>query len=57
VINEEEQYSIWPASRPMPIGWSEAGPTGSKEDCLRFIDENWHDMRPRSARSMEGRTA
>ena len=28
VVNEEEQYSIWPASREMPPGWKPAGPTG-----------------------------
>ena len=29
-----EQYSIWPADRENAPGWHDAGPTGTKEDCL-----------------------
>ena len=50
VINEEDQYSIWPVERDLPPGWRGAGKTGSREECLAFIDEVWVDMRPRSAR-------
>ena len=55
VINDEEQYSIWPADRDNPLGWRNAGKTGIKEDCLAFIGSVWTDMRPLSLRkSMEG---
>jgi MbtH protein len=55
VINHEEQYSIWPAGRPVPAGWREAGRDGSKEECLSYIEENWTDMRPLSLRqAMDG---
>jgi MbtH protein len=50
VINDEEQYSIWPASREMPPGWKQAGPTGPKGECLAYIKEVWTDMRPLSLR-------
>ena len=50
VVNHEEQYSIWPADRAVPGGWREAGKKGPKEDCLRYIDEVWTDMRPLSLR-------
>jgi MbtH protein len=50
VINGEEQYSIWPADREVPAGWKALGVRGSKDDCLRRIDELWIDMRPRSLR-------
>ena len=50
VVNDEEQYSIWPADRAAPAGWSEVGVTGSKQDCLAHIDEVWTDMRPLSLR-------
>jgi MbtH protein len=50
VINDEEQYSIWPASRNMPPGWRNGGPTGPKADCLAYIKEVWTDMRPLSLR-------
>ena len=29
VINHEEQYSIWPAERENPLGWSDAGKSGT----------------------------
>jgi MbtH protein len=51
VRNDEDQYSVWPALRPLPLGWSEAGFTGTRPECLTFIEANWHDMRPRSVRS------
>jgi MbtH protein len=50
VINDEEQYSIWPAHREIPSGWSDAGFAGAKSDCLSWIDTVWTDMRPKSLR-------
>ncbi len=50
VINHEEQYSIWPTYKPMPLGWSAAGKRGPKAECLLYIDETWTDMRPLSLR-------
>lgn len=50
VLNHEEQYSIWPADRELPLGWTAAAKTGLKPECLDFINEVWTDMRPRSLR-------
>jgi len=50
VVNHEEQYSIWPAHRELPLGWSDAGKSGAKEECLAYIEEVWTDMRPLSLR-------
>jgi MbtH protein len=50
VVNHEEQYSIWPADRDIPLGWREAGKQGTKADCLAYIEEVWTDMRPLSLR-------
>ena len=50
VINHEEQYSIWPADRDLPGGWTGAGKRGLKVDCLAFIEDVWTDMRPLSLR-------
>jgi MbtH protein len=50
VVNDEEQYSIWPAGRELPAGWREAGRQGAKEDCLAYVEEVWTDMRPLSLR-------
>jgi MbtH protein len=50
VVNDEEQFSIWFADRDIPAGWREAGRSGTKADCLAFIETVWTDMRPLSLR-------
>jgi MbtH protein len=50
VINHEEQYSIWPADRNIPLGWNDAGKSGTTAECLAYIQEVWTDMRPLSMR-------
>ncbi|BDU21828.1 MbtH family NRPS accessory protein [Dyella sp. GSA-30] len=50
VVNQEEQYSIWPLNKAVPSGWTKVGKQGSKESCLAFISEVWTDMRPLSLR-------
>jgi MbtH protein len=50
VVNEEEQYSIWPAHRETALGWRTVGKSGSKAECLTYIKEVWTDMRPLSLR-------
>jgi non-ribosomal peptide synthetase component F/uncharacterized protein YbdZ (MbtH family) len=52
VVNDEEQYSIWPADRDDAPGWREAGPRGRKSDCLKWIEANWDDLRPLSLRRL-----
>jgi len=50
LINHEEQYSLWPAFRDIPAGWTATGPRGKRRECLDWIDKNWTDMRPKSLR-------
>lgn len=53
LVNEEEQYSLWPVSQPVPQGWAIAfgGLEGApRQAVLDWIDETWVDMRPKSLR-------
>ena len=50
VINDEEQYSIWPVQLICPDGWHKVGVRGDKESCLAHIEQVWTDMRPKSLR-------
>lgn len=50
VVNDEEQYSVWPADREPPAGWHAGGFRGSREECLAHIDEVWTDITPKSVR-------
>ena len=50
VLNSEEQYSIWPAWRNIPLGWEVVGESSARNVCLDWIEKNWKDMRPLSVR-------
>jgi MbtH protein len=55
VLNDEEQYSIWPMGKPLPAGWRAEGMSGTEEECSAHIDTVWTDMRPLSLRqAMDG---
>ncbi|WP_420402299.1 MbtH family protein [Nisaea sp.] len=49
LLNEEEQYCLWPATKTVPAGWRTVF-TGSHKDCVAHVEENWTDMRPKSVR-------
>ena len=50
VVNDEEQYSIWPEDRELPPGWTGVGSMASKKECLEYIEAHWTDMSPLSLR-------
>jgi MbtH protein len=50
LINEEEQYSLWPKDKAIPEGWKAVGFEGSGEQCSAHVDGVWTDMRPLSLR-------
>ncbi|MFI6323043.1 MbtH family protein [Nonomuraea sp. NPDC050556] len=57
VINDEEQYSIWPQGRQVPAGWRGVGVAGTKQECLDHVEQVWTDMRPLSLRRRMEATA
>jgi MbtH protein len=50
LVNDEHQHSLWPARMQAPDGWRVAYPNGSREECLAYVERNWTDIRPLSAR-------
>jgi len=50
VVNQEEQYSSWPAEKKNPLGWTDTGKVGPKTECLAYIKTVWTDMRPLTLR-------
>ena len=50
LVNIEGQYSLWSATKEIPLGWIQEGAEGSKEACLEYIKNTWTDMRPISLR-------
>ncbi|SEQ79784.1 MbtH protein [Lentzea xinjiangensis] len=50
VVNDEEQYALWPAHKDNAPGWRDADATGTKDECLAHIGRVWTDLRPLSLR-------
>ncbi|MCE6995138.1 MbtH family protein [Saccharothrix sp. S26] len=48
LVNDEGQHSLWPAFARVPDGWTTTLGPDSREACLRHVEENWTDMRPKS---------
>ena len=50
LVNHEEQYSIWPEWKAIPVGWRDVCVLGDKKVRLDYIEKTWTDMRPLSLR-------
>ncbi|MBX7265795.1 MbtH family NRPS accessory protein [Micromonospora sp. Llam7] len=50
VVNDEEQYSLWPLHKEPAVGWRDVGTSGSRSECLAEIKRIWTDLRPKSLR-------
>lgn len=48
LVNDESQYSLWPAFADVPAGWTVAHGKDSRKACLDYIEIHWVDMRPKS---------
>ena len=48
LVNGERQYSLWPQFAEVPDGWTIVLADDTREACIKFIEENWTDMRPKS---------
>ncbi|MCX4539343.1 MbtH family protein [Streptomyces sp. NBC_01565] len=48
VVNAEGQHSLWPAFAEVPAGWETVYGEAGREACLKYVEESWTDMRPRS---------
>ncbi len=50
LVNDEEQHSLWPARMDVPAGWRTVHGEDDRQSCLDYIEANWTDIRPLSAR-------
>ncbi|MFH8386632.1 MbtH family protein [Kitasatospora sp. NPDC018058] len=48
LVNDEGQYSLWPAFIEVPAGWRIAHEKAARQVCVDFIEAQWTDMRPKS---------
>jgi MbtH protein len=50
VVNDEGQFSIWPADTAPPAGWTASGPRGNQLECLAYLGTVWKVLTPKSLR-------
>jgi MbtH protein len=50
LVNDEEQYSLWPSFAEVPPGWQVDREAGDRQGALDHIERSWTDLRPRSLR-------
>lgn len=44
--NQHGEYSLWPATHPVPQGWdSQFGPN-SRGACIDYVEKHWHSINP-----------
>lgn len=55
ISSESKAYSILPDKQRSPASWKDAGFQGRKEECLKYIQRTWAEMRPLSLREIEVR--
>lgn len=48
LLNNEGQYSLWPASLDVPAGWVAPLVAQTRQQCIDYIADNWIDMCPQS---------
>lgn len=48
LINDEQQYSIWPNALHTPSGWSHVEGPMPRQQCMDWLGEHWTDLRPQS---------
>lgn len=50
LANDEDQHSLWPTFTAVPDGWRIVFGEESRQECLKYVEENWTDIRPKSLR-------
>ncbi|ALG06274.1 MbtH family protein [Kibdelosporangium phytohabitans] len=50
LTNHEDQHSLWPVFADVPAGWTTAFGPAARAACLEFVERNWTDITPTSAR-------
>ncbi len=50
LVNAEDQYSLWPAGKPIPDGWVTVSGPAPRAECLAFVETHWIDLRPLTLR-------
>jgi MbtH protein len=53
VMNLQNELSIWPEGKDLPVGWRSTGISGCKQDCLDYITDLDAPLMPCDMPTME----
>ncbi|GAA3671957.1 mycobactin NRPS accessory protein MbtH [Nonomuraea antimicrobica] len=57
LMNDEEQFSLWPEFADVPAGWRTLYGPSARSAALDYVNEHWTDLRPKSLRDAMAQTA
>ena len=43
LVNDADQYSVWPASDRVPAGWRPVFGPDARDQCLHYVEDTWPD--------------
>ncbi|MEO8059717.1 MAG: MbtH family NRPS accessory protein [Burkholderiales bacterium] len=55
IVNEQEQFAVWPTSHRIPAGWRAVGRTGSRESLTAYLREVLVETLPAPLLRSDGR--
>lgn len=44
IVSPDKKYSLISAGTPVPSGWRALSRQGTKQECIKYIEEVWTDM-------------
>ncbi|MGV9293203.1 MULTISPECIES: MbtH family protein [Amycolatopsis] len=50
LVNDAQQYSLWPSFAEIPPGWRVSLGESSREEALAHISGRWTDLSPENVR-------
>lgn len=56
IVNADHQYVVWPARKPLPIGWRYVGKSGPKSELEFYLREMFVETMPVPMVVSDGRT-
>lgn len=55
IVNDQEQFAVWPATRRVPDSWRSAGRTGTRESLTEYLREILIETLPAPLLRSDGR--
>ena len=47
LVSPDKNYTLIRSDSPLPAGWKPLSKEGTKDQCIKYIEDVWTDMTPR----------